>query len=343
MEKCKNTTTISSLLQVIRGCGNNLHEVLSPSGDQYLVSMPTKFRRSIWIKRGFALWSGVFRSLISQFLGDYLIVTPIEEGNKVRAEIHSILLRDQIRFIKEHNQWWAKFSKSETCFWKSFCCRPKEFEDKIDSETATKASDEEDDDDDDLLTPNTNRVYIESSEASSDESDSWINFCLNKFLIIIIQVAKKIFHFELSWLFWLECVGQTEKTNRDDCPEENGNRDKGQLDNGARIVSVEPERIQHLNGDIEVMCKGATGIDEDTGEVAHLPQVVGLDNHFLIDNSNSALGSLGHFSINQCEIVKPNKRLHSTASLGTEVLLATKLAQMRHGTLKHVWCLESTK
>jgi hypothetical protein len=37
---------------VTAGRGNNLHEVLTPNGDKYLVSMPSKYRKSVWIKRG---------------------------------------------------------------------------------------------------------------------------------------------------------------------------------------------------------------------------------------------------------------------------------------------------
>jgi hypothetical protein len=37
--------------------------------------------------------------------GDYLIVEPIEEGNKVKAEIVQILTRDNIKFLKEENLW----------------------------------------------------------------------------------------------------------------------------------------------------------------------------------------------------------------------------------------------
>ena len=47
----------------------------------YLVSMPTKFRKNVWIKRG-----------------DYCIVEPIEEGDKVKAEIVRILYK--VRIIK---------------------------------------------------------------------------------------------------------------------------------------------------------------------------------------------------------------------------------------------------
>ena len=40
------------IVQVLQGQGNNLHEVVNRTGEKYLVSMPTKFRKSIWIKRG---------------------------------------------------------------------------------------------------------------------------------------------------------------------------------------------------------------------------------------------------------------------------------------------------
>lgn len=38
--------------QIVGSRGNNLHEVLTSRGDTFLVSMPTKFRKNIWIKRG---------------------------------------------------------------------------------------------------------------------------------------------------------------------------------------------------------------------------------------------------------------------------------------------------
>ena len=69
------------------GRGNNLHEVKDAEGTSFLVSMPVKFRKNVWIKRG-----------------DFVIVTHIEEGDKVKAEIATILYKDQIRFIKSENQ-----------------------------------------------------------------------------------------------------------------------------------------------------------------------------------------------------------------------------------------------
>ena len=65
--------------------GNNLHEAEWPTkclsgndggdadgrggGERHLVSMPNKFRKNVWIRKG-----------------DYVIVDPIDEGNKVKAE-----------------------------------------------------------------------------------------------------------------------------------------------------------------------------------------------------------------------------------------------------------------
>lgn len=81
-----------AIVRIVTGRGNNLHEVADASGRTFLVSMPTKFRKNVWIKRG-----------------DFVIVTPIEEGDKVQAEIATILYRDQIRYIKRENLWPAAF------------------------------------------------------------------------------------------------------------------------------------------------------------------------------------------------------------------------------------------
>ncbi|CAH2055925.1 unnamed protein product, partial [Iphiclides podalirius] len=51
-----------SIVKVVKSKGNNLHEITTPCGEEYLVSMPTKFRKNIWVKRG-----------------DYILVEPILE------------------------------------------------------------------------------------------------------------------------------------------------------------------------------------------------------------------------------------------------------------------------
>lgn len=72
--------------------GNNLHEVQSAGGDVFLVSMPTKFRKNVWIKRG-----------------DYVMIEPIAEGDKVKAEISHILYRPQVKFIQQQGLWPEQF------------------------------------------------------------------------------------------------------------------------------------------------------------------------------------------------------------------------------------------
>merc|ERR1712013_442242 len=131
-----------SIVQVVAGRGNNLHEVKTQTGETFLVSMPTKFRKNVWIKRG-----------------DFVVVKPIEDGDKVKAEILTILYKEQIKYIKAENQW------------------PEGFESKIEAQEEgvegekEKGSDEEDSEDDSDLFQNTNRPIYSESE-SSDESES---------------------------------------------------------------------------------------------------------------------------------------------------------------------------
>lgn len=42
------------------------------------------------------------------FPGDFVIVDPIEEGNKVCAEIVHILYGKQIKYLKSEGLWYAK-------------------------------------------------------------------------------------------------------------------------------------------------------------------------------------------------------------------------------------------
>ncbi|XP_026724765.1 probable RNA-binding protein EIF1AD [Trichoplusia ni] len=115
-----------SIVKVVKSKGNNLHEISTPAGEEYLVSMPTKFRKNIWVKRG-----------------DYILVEPIPEGDKVKAEIVKIMNKDSIKYYKENNLW------------------PKEFED----------SKKETSEDGDIFV-NTNRKPVLTYESDSDDSDT---------------------------------------------------------------------------------------------------------------------------------------------------------------------------
>ncbi|CAG0879547.1 unnamed protein product [Cyprideis torosa] len=81
-----------SIVKCVRGWGNNLHEVEYPDGSRGLVSMPPKFRKHIWVKRG-----------------NFLLVDPIKEGNKVRGEITRIITSAQMKYIQENGKWPASF------------------------------------------------------------------------------------------------------------------------------------------------------------------------------------------------------------------------------------------
>lgn len=76
--------------------------------------------------------------------GDYVLVEPIAEGDKVKAEIVKIMNKDSIKYYKENNVW------------------PKQFDDDKESKN--------DDNGDDLFV-NTNRKVI-TYDGTSDSSDS---------------------------------------------------------------------------------------------------------------------------------------------------------------------------
>ncbi|CAA94859.1 putative RNA-binding protein EIF1AD [Caenorhabditis elegans] len=80
------------IAQVRQSRGNNLHEVLDQNGDSYVVSMPTKFRKSVWLRRD-----------------QFVVVRPITEGDKVKGEIEYILDQDNVLYIRELGKW-------PTCF-----------------------------------------------------------------------------------------------------------------------------------------------------------------------------------------------------------------------------------
>lgn len=84
------------IVKVLGSRGNNLHEVQDSHGGRFLVSMPTKFRKNIWVKRG-----------------DYILIEPIKEGDKVKGEIVRILTNEHIKHFRKENVWPEGF-KEET-------------------------------------------------------------------------------------------------------------------------------------------------------------------------------------------------------------------------------------
>lgn len=84
------------IVKVLSSRGNNLHEVESSDSSTFLVSMPTKFRRNVWIKRG-----------------DFVLVEPIKEGDKVKAEIVRVLTPEHVKCFKKEGVWPSAFAHSE--------------------------------------------------------------------------------------------------------------------------------------------------------------------------------------------------------------------------------------
>ncbi|XP_068681921.1 probable RNA-binding protein EIF1AD isoform X1 [Montipora foliosa] len=150
------------IVKVVSSRGNNLHEIETPDGNKFLVSMPSKFRKSVWIKRG-----------------DFVIVDPIKEGNKVCAEIVYILYGKQIKYLKNEGLWPKAFTEEFPLDEKS---EVKEVNSSVHGDCKdeggvnncdTNSDDEEDEDDDDLfVNPNhqkpTTFIYTDSSEDDDD-------------------------------------------------------------------------------------------------------------------------------------------------------------------------------
>ena len=142
-----------TIVRIVGGKGNNLHMVEDASREQFLVSMPRKFRRSVWVKRG-----------------DFVVVQPIEEGDKVKAEIVRVLYKEQIKYIKEEGKWPKGFAGVDD--------DSKKTSDRDDLSKATEGlkvgdSESEEDSDSDLFV-NTNhrpQTYEESEDESSDGDD----------------------------------------------------------------------------------------------------------------------------------------------------------------------------
>ncbi|XP_039504906.1 probable RNA-binding protein EIF1AD [Pimephales promelas] len=143
-------TEDQNIMRVLGSNGNNLHEAVTGSGERYLVSMPTKFRKNLWIKRG-----------------DFVIVDPIKEGEKVKGEISFILYRDHIQYLRKLGVWPAGFQEDRTSDERN------EETPKERSERKTEEEDSDSEDDDSDLFVNTNRatVLYSESEEETDEDD----------------------------------------------------------------------------------------------------------------------------------------------------------------------------
>ncbi|XP_073822086.1 probable RNA-binding protein EIF1AD [Musca autumnalis] len=133
------------IVRVVCSRGNNLHEVETNVDDErFLVTMPNKFRKNVWVKRG-----------------DFILVEPIEEGDKVKGEICKILTPEHVKEYKKAGVWPERFTTKSN-------------KENYQNNVGKDSSDDEEKEDDDLE-PNMNRPaarIIEDSDDSDDDEDS---------------------------------------------------------------------------------------------------------------------------------------------------------------------------
>lgn len=140
------------IAQIIGTRGNNLHEVEDADGEKYLASMPTKFRKSVWVKRG-----------------QFVFLRPIEEGDKVKAEISHILDDENILYIYQKKLWPQRFEaeaerKTRAAKRESSAGSTKKHE-VIDADMLPPSEDEDEEDD-------SVECQSEGSEVLDEEADS---------------------------------------------------------------------------------------------------------------------------------------------------------------------------
>lgn len=145
------------IVKIVGSRGNNLHEAETPTGDHFLISMPSKFRKNVWIKRG-----------------NFVIVDPIAEGNKVCAEIVHILYPEQVKHLKKEGLWPEKFMEKPADQNGHFKLTPPNTTVKNPDFCSDSDSDSETDEDSDLFV-NTNHlqslVICSDSDTSDENSD----------------------------------------------------------------------------------------------------------------------------------------------------------------------------
>lgn len=133
-------TENQQIVKIVASKGNNLHEVESSNEceERFLVSMPGKYRKSQWIKRG-----------------DFVLVEPIEEGDKVKGEIIRILTIEHQKEYKKHKVWPKKFANQR----------------ELEIVNDNKAEDLSDDEDDIPQNPNRRPNLTRNDTSSEDEED----------------------------------------------------------------------------------------------------------------------------------------------------------------------------
>lgn len=141
--------------KVIRSPGSHLHEVETSTEEKFLASLPTLFRKTMWVKNG-----------------SFVIIEPIEEGKKVKGEIVKILTKEHIKELKEEGSWPERFDEEKSEANNDDKKEHKGVE-KVENKKSRNSVDSDshsDSDNDDDLFVNVNRRYVEKYSCSDDDS-----------------------------------------------------------------------------------------------------------------------------------------------------------------------------
>ena len=144
-------TKYQFITKILQPKGNNLHQVRNGEGKEFLVSMPRKFRKILYVRRG-----------------DFVIVDPIEEGQKVKGEIVRILNQESIQYFLQEQIW-------PEAFYEDIKEIARQMEKKAGNTgyemDLPPMSDEEEESDDEFVTCNPNR-YTRFEQSTNDEDES---------------------------------------------------------------------------------------------------------------------------------------------------------------------------
>uniref|UniRef100_A0A2I3GDE1 Probable RNA-binding protein EIF1AD n=1 Tax=Nomascus leucogenys TaxID=61853 RepID=A0A2I3GDE1_NOMLE len=98
--------------------------------------------------------------------GDFLIVDPIEEGEKVKAEISFVLCKDHVRSLQKEGFWPEGFSEVAE---KHNNNRNRQTQPELPAEPQLSGEESSSEDDSDLFVNTNRRQYHESEEESEEE------------------------------------------------------------------------------------------------------------------------------------------------------------------------------
>lgn len=145
------------IAQVRQSRGNNLHEVFDQNGDSYVVSMPTKFRKAVWLRRD-----------------QFVVVRSIAEGDKVKGEIEYILDQDNVLYIRELGKWPLCFEEHALKMTRE-AKRGKASDKLIDDDMLPPSESEEEDDESEG-----EETYDENEEVDAEEDDEFDTYNPNR-------------------------------------------------------------------------------------------------------------------------------------------------------------------